>query len=442
MNDRFQVKSYDVPVKYRPDVCIIGAGPSGVSAAIGAARSGMSVVLIEKYGFSGGATVAGLSGTICGLYSSGKKPEQIVFGFADEFYRALKNKSGVASPVAFGKTLLVPHDSLVWKETADALLIDSKCKILYHSQFLKAFVDKEGSINSLLIQGREGQFAIQPKFVIDASGDAEVVHSISGATYLGKDGMVQTPTMIFKMANVDIRAFLKLDPAEINGWVMKASQSGDYHLPRHHVYIFPLPSAGEVLCNMTRITYPDGTIPLGIDSNDLTFAEIEGRKQSREYARFLIEQIDAFSKSYMVDTGVQVGIRQTRSIKGKQTLQNDDVICARKTENAVTFSAWPMEVHGTGDVKIVSLEDDFYDIPFEALIPQDAINLLVAGRCMSAEHEALASARVTAQCFGMGYAAGAACGLMAKEDIAAHSLNGKMVKYWMRKHSLKQANEH
>lgn len=441
MTDQFQVNSYGVPIKYKPDVCIIGAGPSGVSAAIGAARSGMSVLLIEKYGFSGGATVAGLSGTICGLFSCGKNPEQIVFGFADEFYRALKNKNGVTRPVKFGKTLLVPHDSLVWKETADAFLMDGKCDILYHTQFLKAFTDEEGKITYLLMQGHEGQFAVQPGVVVDASGDAEVVHSISGATYLGNKGVVQTPTMIFKMANVDVQAFLKLDTNELNKRVLEANRSGNYNLPRHHVYIFPLPNTGEVLCNMTRITYPDGSIPLGINSTDLTFAEIEGRRQSREYARFLIEQIGAFSKAYIADTGVQVGIRQTRSIVGKQTLLNDDVICARKNKNAITFSAWPMEIHGTGEVKIVSLENDFYDIPFETLIPRNAINLLVAGRCMSAEHEALASARVTAQCFGMGYAAGAACGLMLKEKIIARELNGTAVKEWMKLHNLKSTNE-
>jgi len=441
MTDLFQVNAYHVPIRYKPDVCIIGAGPSGVSAAIGAARSGLSVLLIEKYGFSGGATVAGLSGTICGLFSSGRNPEQIVFGFADEFYQALKNRKGVTKPVMFGKTLLVPHDSLVWKETADAFLMESGSKILYHTQFLKAFTDNEGRIISLLVQGHEGQFVIQPGVVIDASGDAEVVHSVSGATCLGNKGVVQTPTMIFKMANVDIQAFLKLEAAELNRRVVEANQSGNYRLPRHHVYIFPLPNTGEVLCNMTRITYPDGSIPLGIHSSDLTFAEIEGRKQSREYARFLIEQMGAFSRAYMSDTGVQVGIRQTRSIIGKQTLLNDDVICARKNKNAITFSAWPMEIHGTGEVKIVSLENDFYDIPFETLIPQHAINLLVAGRCMAAEHEALASARVTAQCFGMGYAAGAACGLILNEQIRASELNGVIVKDWMKQKHLKSTHE-
>jgi hypothetical protein len=441
MKDRFKVSTYDVAVSYRPDVCIIGAGPAGLSAAIAAARMNMSVLIIDKYGFCGGATVAGLSGTICGLFSSGNSPEQIVFGFADEFYRALKTRNGVTTPVTFGRTLLVPHDSLVWKETADDFLLANNCNVLYHTHFLRAFTDAEHRITTLLVKGPEGQFAIKPNFVIDASGDAEVVNSLAGSTYIGQNGIIQTPTMIFKMGNVDMEAFLKLDPREIDHKVIEADHSGKYKLPRHHVYIFPLPNSGEVLCNMTRITYEDGSIPLGTSSADITFAEIAGRKQAREYSRFLKDQISAFRNAYISDTGTQVGIRQTRSIVGKGKLMNNDVIQARKSKNAITFSAWPIEAHGAGELKIVYLEDDYYDIPFETLIPENAVNLLVAGRCMSAEHEALASARVTGQCFGMGYAVGAACGLMQYENISAAELTGMMVTDWMKEHKLKTANE-
>lgn len=441
MAKQLKIDAYDVPVTYSPDVCIIGAGPAGMSAAIAAARQNLSVLLIERYGFCGGATVAGLSGTICGLYSSGEKPEQLVFGFADEFYRALKLRGGVGAPAAFGKTLLLPHDSLLWKETADRFLIDNKCTVRFHVEFLRAFRDEQGRINSLLLKGKEGQFAVQPKFVIDASGDAEVVNSICEPTLLGNNGVVQTPTMIFKMASVDMPAFLNFDPAAMDRMIKEADTAGHYRLPRHHVYLFPLPNAGEVLCNMTRITYPDGRIPLGICSKDLTFAEMEGRRQAREYARFLIDQIPAFKAAYLVDTGVQIGIRQTRSIIGKGTLMNADVLHGRKSAGAITRSAWPIESHGPNGVDIRYLLDDYYDIPFEVLIPQNAVNLLVAGRCISAEHDALASARVTAQCFGMGYAAGAACGLLIKENIPAYALDGKMVVDWMQFNTLKNGNE-
>lgn len=431
----------DIPVRYQPDVCIIGGGAAGVSAAIAAARCGLTVLLAERYGFCGGASVAGLSGTICGLFSSGKNIQQLVFGFADEFYQALIRRNGVTAPVPFGKTVLVPHDAFSWKRVADDLLLQHHCKVLYHTQFLKALLKEDGTIQSLLLKGMDGFFMVNPRFVIDASGDAELVHSIGGASYYGKNGSVQTPTMMFKMGNVDMAAFAKVDPDFINSRIAEADRAGRYRLPRQHVYLFPLPHSGEVLCNMTKITYPDGTVPVGTSSEDMSFAEMEGRRQAESYARFLMEEIDGFEEAYLNDTGCQVGIRQSRSIEGLYKLRNEDVLHARKLDGAITFSAWPIELHGADRLQIHYLDNDYYTIPFETLVPIGATNYLVAGRCLSAEHEALASARVTAQCFGMGYAAGAAAALSLKENLPVKNINGSAVNQWMKSNKLKTAYE-
>lgn len=431
----------EVPVIAAPDVCIIGGGAAGLAAAVAAGRLGLTVLLVERYGFCGGATVAGLSGTICGLYSSGDQPEQIVFGFAGEFYEALQHAGGVTEPIPFGRTRLVPHDSFVWKETADRFLRANNVCVLYHTLFLDASTGADGAVETLLLRCLEGTVAVQPRCVIDASGDAEVVHRIAGHTQLGKNGIVQTPTMIFRMGGVDMPHFLLLDPREIDAQVAASHQAGRYHLPRYHVYIFPMPNGREVLCNMTRITFSDGSVPLGIRSDDMTFAEMEGRAQTRSYAQFLRENVPAFEHAYLVETGTQVGIRQTRSIAGLTTLTNAQVLGAMKFPGAATFSAWPIETHGATELQIVYLDRQTYDIPFETLVPQRSHNLLVAGRCLSAEHEALASARVTAQCFGLGYAAGAACGLMLSESILAQNLTGVMVAAWMQTHHLKTASE-
>ncbi len=441
MKEFINIASYQVPVTATVDVCVVGGGPAGLAAAIGASRVGLSVMLIEKNGYCGGATVSGLSGTICGLYSSGDQPEQLVFGFADEIYQALKAKNGVTAPVPFGKTALIPHDTFVWKDVADELLAEARCEVLYHTQFLKAIKDQKGNVSHLLLHAPEGQMAVATKYVVDASGDAAVVADMQGATYMGNQGIVQTPTMMFKMGNVDTDAFLKISPEAMCKAVAKADKSGRYRLPRHHVYCFVLPNSREVLCNMTRITYPDGRIPVGISSKDMTFAEVEGRRQAREYSRFLQDTFDAFGEAYLVETGNQVGIRQTRSIRGKACLRNHDVIHAVKSENAITHSAWPIEAHGAGKLKIAYLENDHYDIPFEVMVPEKAANVLVAGRAICAEHEALASARVTAQCFGMGYAAGAAFGLAKQAHIDLDELSGKMVNQWMKEQKLKGSHE-
>lgn len=437
----FIVPPKTVPIIARPDVCVIGGGASGLSAAVAAGRLGLDVLLVEKYGFCGGATVAGLSGTICGLHSSGDRPEQIVFGFAGEFLDVLHAAGGAGPALPFGRTKFVPHDSFTWKETADRFLKSAGIKTLYHTTFLDAYAKEDGSVETLLLHCLEGTVAVQPRCVVDASGDANVVHSLSGQTFFGKDGVVQTPTMIFRMGNVDMSKYLQLDVRELHAKVADAHHSGRYYLPRHHVYLHPMPNGQEVLCNMTRITRPDGSVPSGISSEDMTFAEMEGRLQSRNYARFLCENIPGFEHAYLIETGTQVGIRQTRSIVGKARLTNENVLSAAKTPGAASFSAWPIENHAAGELKIVYLEGDTYDIPFESLIPASGNNVLAAGRCMSADHEALASARVTAQCFGMGYSVGAACGLMLRENLSAQALTGVAVTEWMQVSGLKTASQ-
>jgi 2-polyprenyl-6-methoxyphenol hydroxylase-like FAD-dependent oxidoreductase len=438
----FVTPSFSVPVLAEPDVCVVGGGAAGVAAAAGAARSGLSVLLIEKYGFCGGATVAGLSGTICGLYASGGPARQVVFGFAGEFASALRARGALGDPVRFGRTWLAPHDPLGWKETADALLDGAKAAVRFHTVFLKAFAEPGGPVHTLLVRGPEGMYAVRPRAVVDASGDAEVVASLGGRTGAGRDGVVQTPTMVFRMGGVDMGAFLATDPAEIERLAAEADRSGLYRLPRHHVYAFPMPNRAEVLCNMTRIARPDGRAPDVLEGGDLSWAEAEGRRQAREYARFLRDRVPGFARAHLVDTGAQVGIRQTRSIAGVGRLTNADVLSGRKFEGAASLSAWPIEVHEAGGgVTIRYLEGGTYDIPFEALLPESGPNLVVAGRCLSAEHEALASARVTAQCLGMGYAAGAACGLMLASGAPSQGLTGAAVRDWMRGRGLKSTSE-
>ncbi|HLV86208.1 MAG TPA: FAD-dependent oxidoreductase [Candidatus Sulfotelmatobacter sp.] len=436
----FTIPPKSVPIIATPDLCVIGGGAAGIAAAVGAARCGVKVLLVEKYGFCGGATVAGASGTICGLFSSGERPQRIVFGFAGEFHDRLAQVGGAGRCIRFGKTALVPHDSFLWKSVADCYLRHEGIETLFHTNFVSAYCE-EDRVSTIVVRAAEGLCAIKPKQVVDASGDAEVVHTIGGSTTMGKDGVVQTPTMIFRLGGVQMEAFLKVDPEELSRQVAAADRSGAYRLPRHHVYVFPMPNGREVLCNMTRITYPDGSVPVGTSSADLSFAEMEGRAQASEYARFLHDKIPGFQESYMVDTGAQVGIRQSRSLVSKRRLSNEDVLQARKTPGAATFSAWPIECHSAGDLNITYLENDTYDIPFETLIPLAGTNLLVAGRCLSAEHEAMASARVTAQCFGMGYAAGAASALMLQEHISSQRLNGVDVESWMHDHHLKTAGE-
>lgn len=405
-----------LPVLADVDILVVGGGASGVAAATVAAEAGKSVLLIEKYGFCGGAAVAGMSGTICGLYLSSEvrnRPEQVVFGFAERFRSAIHRRGGLTEPQIYGKTFTVTHDPLVWRETADGLLEDAGVRILFHTVVIG--VIKDGYVfRGVVVESKAGRSTVLARRIIDASGDAAVVARGGGRYTFGDRGRVQNPTMFFRIAGVDREAFLgywgedTISPPKVVEAIEAAHRSGRYDLPRNKIWIFPTTRPGELMVNATRLSGRDGRMLNVVDPADFTEAEIAGRRQVRDYARFLADTIPGCKASFVVDTGVEAGIRQTRSIAGLDTLSNDDVVAGRKRADGICRVPWPIELHSGDKPKLHWLLDDYYDVPLRALVPEEGENVIVAGRCLSAEHEALASARVTAQCFEYGHAAATA----------------------------------
>lgn len=407
-----------IPVSYEVDVVVAGGGATGVAAAVGAARMGLNVIMVERYGFSGGMATAGMSGTICGLFTSSKhgKPEQLVHGFAGEFYDHLKARNGVSDPFPFGDTALVVHDPHVWKEIADDLLVESKVNILYHS-YCVGVTKEDNVVNGVIVESKNGRHLIKAKRVIDATGDGDLCVWAGAPHQFGKNGSVQYATMVFRMNHVDVQRGLSHDYHQLETWIHQAENEG-FDLPRKHIYLFPSPRPGEIMCNVTRIAKENGEPIDATKSEDLTIGELRGRKQVREYERFLRNYVPGFERAILNDVAPQIGIRQSRTIVGHETLRNDDVFNARKSANSVAKNAWCIEAHGKDGIYMFYLNDDYYDIPYGTLLPQNVENLITAGRSLSAEHEALASARVTAQCFLTGYAAGSSTGLSIQQNMA------------------------
>jgi hypothetical protein len=199
-------------------------------------------------------------------------------------------------------------------------------------------------------------------------------------------------------------------------------------LPRAKIFLFPTPRANELLCNCTRIIGRDGRELNPLIAEDLSEAEIEGRRQVRQYAAFFREHLVGCEDSYVNDTGVQVGIRQSRQAVGRYTLANDDVTGARKFAGGIARSPWPIELHSGEKPRLVWTLDDYYEIPYECFVPQRGENLLIAGRCLSAQHEAMASARVTAQCFSYGHAIGHAAAIAVRGRVAPADISGVEVR--------------
>jgi flavin-dependent dehydrogenase len=194
------------------DVLVIGGGAAGLAAACTAARQGLKVTLLERYGFCGGAAVAGLSGTVCGLYlarpGAAGKPEKIVFGFVDEFIAAMERRNGLTGPVRYGDTWTRVHEPLAWRETADELLERHGVRVLLHATVTGVFTDGGERVEGVRAYTKQGAIDIRARITVDASGDADVFAMAGLPTTVGADGRVQNPTMIFRLANVDVERFL------------------------------------------------------------------------------------------------------------------------------------------------------------------------------------------------------------------------------------------
>lgn len=401
----------DLPVLAEVDVVVIGAGAAGVAAATVAAEEGLRVALVEKYGFAGGAAVAGYSGTICGLYMSSEDPaaqEQLVYGFTQRFRDELARRGGVTGLQRYGNTWTVAHDPFVWRDAADALLTQAGVRIFYHTA-LTGVVVENGVHLGVTVESNAGRALIRAARTIDASGDAAVVARTGYRYAFGHQGEIQNPTMFFRLGRVDLARFLDhygpdtICPAWVTDEIAAARESGA-DLPRDKIWVFETPHDGELLVNATRLAASGRSLNV-IDPEDFTIAEIAGRRQVRAYAEFMRTSVRGCEEIYVVDTGVEAGIRQTRTIVGMHTLTNDDVVHCRKRDDAIVRSAWPIELHSGSKPKLHWLIGDYYDVPYGALVPECGENIIVAGRCLSAEHEALASCRVTAQCFEYGQAA-------------------------------------
>lgn len=420
------------------DVLVVGGGAAGLAAAHTAARQGLKVLVLERYGFCGGGAVAGLSGTVCGLYLAHEDrkhaPERLVHGFVDEFIRVMNERNGLTPPVRYGQTFTLVHDPHVWREAADALLASQNVQVLYHTIVTDVLMDGGERIEGVVAYTKQGKLTVRAKITIDASGDADLVAMAGLPTRVGHEGQVQNPTMIFRLAGVDVARLLaeygedSILPEHITKLIQSVNAAGRYKLPRAKVFLFPTPRPDELICNCTRIVDSDGRELNPLIARDFTEAEYEGRKQVREYERFFRDHLVGCEKAYLNDTGVQVGVRQTRQVVGVSQLTNSDVVAGKKFRDGVARSPWPIELHSGEKPRLSWLYEDYYEVPFGCFVPQSGESLLVAGRCLSAEHEAMASARVTAQCFSYGHAVGHAAALAIKENIAVRSIKGEDIR--------------
>lgn len=405
------------------DVVVVGGGSAGIAAAVAAAECGARTVLIERYGFLGGNATAAWVGTICGLYC-GDGPEftTVSGGFADRWTDELRSAGMGFGPVPFKRTAVFVYVPWAFKRLADRIVRNcANLTVLLHTTVTD--VVREGSaISAVIVGSKRGPLAVRGRTFIDTSGDADLVFHAGCLTLRSEHG--QFPSMQFMMANVDVPAAYSAGMEHLNGLMAGVGQSAQWDLSRRAGAVLPTGRPGEIIGAMTRVGV-QGRAPDMTDPFEATQAEFAGRDEAEKAARFLIEHMPGFSGAFLVDTPTQLGVRETRRAVGEYVLTGEDVLAGARFDDAVAAGAWPQEFHTDGkDTEYRWLDiGAYYQVPYRSLVVRGVDNLLVAGRCMSATHEALASTRVIAPSMTQGEAAGVAAALSVRAACAARDVD-------------------
>ncbi len=410
-------------VKY--DVIVAGAGIAGICAAVKAAREGARVVLIEQYGFPGGMSTAGMVSPFM-KHSIGD--EILVRGIFEEIEIEMRKIDGMIDNGFYAGAFRIAAFKLL-KEAGVFLLFQTFIKRV-NREF-----NKIKSINAVLF-GEE--FEIEGAVFIDTTGDAQLVYLGNFPWIKGDEetGKLQAMTLFFRMGGIDFNKaldYVKSHKEDFFSWmtydfdlskiisvagyfsiVEKAKAEGRLSDDVNYIFYTTLPESGEASFNTSNILGLDGSTSL-----DLTKAEIIGREQVYQVVKVLQSDVPGFENSDIIETAVQVGVRETRRAIGDYVVIEDDILHCHKFDDAVVRGCYGIDIHGQKDEQSrldEMPENDFYEVPIRSLIVKDAENLLVAGRCLSATRKAHGALRIMPTSAAMGEAAGALAALAVKES--------------------------
>lgn len=407
------------PLFDQADVVVLGSGSAGSMAAIAAARAGARTLLVERYGFMGGTSVMVLD-TFYGFYTPGIS-RRVVGGLPWMLVERLREfDSVIERPNTYGAGTGVTYDPEQLKMLWERLARENGVRLLYHT-FCVDVLREGDRVAGLLVANKRGLGEIRAKVFVDASGDADICYR-AGAPFEDAHaaGHAQSMTTTFRLGGVDVARAQRIPRAELEALMRAANLSGQYRLPREEGSVHRTTLDGVVATNMTRVSNVDATDPWA-----LTEAEIEGRAQALEYIRFLKANVPGYERAFLMNVSTQIGIRETRRIDGVYRLTREDALSARRFPDAIAQCGAPIEDHHAGSATRWEYipGNQTYDIPYRALLPRGVENVIVAGRCLSADHDAHASVRSMAQCMAMGQAAGTAAALAAAVGETPHALD-------------------
>ena len=396
------------------NLIVIGGGLSGVAAAVCAAREGLNVLLVERMGCLGGAM------SNCSVYPFMKH----AIKYADGTKRILS--AGIFAEMCKRHRELGGVSERGWqpeifKIMLDRLVEESSVKVMFHTQLIDV-VKEDRKISAVRLLGKHGIFEVNADYFIDASGDGDLM-AYAGCEYqLGResDGLCQPMTTNFRISGVDIEKY-KEDKPHLQELFKRFNEEGKISVPRENMLINGNLGEGVLHFNSTRVVKMN---PL--DSTDLSLAEMDARRQVLEIYNFLRTNSDAFKNSTLVLVAPEIGVRESRKLKGVHVLTADELKQCVDFEDSIALGNYMIDIHnpdGVGTYRYRFQPEEYYRIPYRSLVPKEIDNMLVAGRCLSADHEAHSAVRIMPICACLGQAAGTAIAQAQHTGKTVHNVD-------------------
>ncbi len=418
--------------QHKFDVIVIGGGFAGAAAGIAAARQGKSVLLIEKYNCLGGVAAFNLVNPFMPYWTRGEHNKRVLLskGLFEEVLQRLESMNGLRKDK-------MCFDTETLKYVLMKMAVESGIRLLF--QTYVTGVKREGnSVCSVTVSNVSGEEELFADCFIDATGDASVAFLAGCSFNLGResDNLCQPMTLCFRLGNVKPRNKSGFetekgsgdegprkgepcDASRIDTLYREFQKQGKIKNPREDVLIFRTLADNIYHFNTTRVVKLDPT-----NAYDVTKAEIEAREQVFEIYNFLRENFEEFKDSVLLSTGMQIGVRESRKIIGEHILTESEILDCVKFDDSIAVCNYDIDIHspdGSGTSHHYFKDGEYYTVPYRCLIPKGMDNLLVAGRCISATHEAQASVRIMPVCCTLGEAAGiaAALAVSGKKSVCA-----------------------
>ncbi len=419
----------DVPVTAEADVVVCGAGPGGFAAAVTAARNGADVVLIERYGFAGGmASVGEVTPFMCS-HSHGLPLDRPLYGeWIDAMRRYLPDKVAphAENRVENGRERMISKNLAML--AVEDLCLAAGVRMMYHHTLFDVRRTEE-RLTEVILSGKDGLSAVRGKVFVDGTGDGDLA-ALAGVPfeYGDEEGNCQPMTLCFKLSGVD-RSRMP-SRAEVNALYDRAKADGKIRCLRENVLMFEDLEPDVMHFNTTRVV-----LKSALNARELSEAEIDARRQLREYLAFLREYVPGFERAAVHSIAHHIGVRESRRIRGRRYLTVTAFDRAEKFPDAIARVSYDVDIHnpkGSGTMIRRLPPDDWYEIPYGCIVAEGCDNLLIGSRCISVDHALHSSMRVMPPVCSIGQAAGMAAAMAVTAGTMPTKLDGVAVREKLR----------